>query len=115
MKVQDLTRETFKELVSDVDGRAVIDFWGPQCAPCLALAPTYHDLAEEYGTLRFFRVEAPKNRMLCVDLRVMSLPTFLCLDNGREVGRLDGDITDSDLATWIREQSEPDREEARLG
>jgi hypothetical protein len=50
-----------------------------------------------------------------VDLRVMSLPTFLCLDNGREVGRLDGDITDSDLATWIREQSEPDREEARLG
>jgi thioredoxin-like negative regulator of GroEL len=113
--VQDLTRETFQELVGDVDGRVVIDFWGPRCAPCLALAPKYYDLAQEYGNLTFLRVEAPKNRMLCVDLRVMSLPTFLCLEGGQEVARLDGDISESDLATWIRGQTERDREEARHG
>lgn len=113
MAVRDLTRDTFEELVGGSDRDVVIDFWGERCAPCLVLAPTYHQLAEEYGRdLAFLRVEAPKNRMLCVDLRVMSLPTFLHLRDGEEVARLDGDISDTDLSRWIHEQTERTREEA---
>ena len=100
--VADLTRDTFDQLVRRSGRPAVIDFWGPQCAPCLALAPTFHRLADEHGAdITFLRVEAPKNRMLCVDLRVMSLPTFLYLEGGTEQARLDGDISDTRLAEWI--------------
>jgi thioredoxin 1 len=100
--VEDLTRDSFERLVRGSERPAVIDFWGPQCAPCLALAPAFHRLADEHGSrIDFLRVEAPKNRMLCVDLRVMSLPTFLYLEGGVEQGRLDGDISDERLAGWI--------------
>jgi thioredoxin 1 len=104
-RVQTLTRATFQELVAEADRPSILDFWGPQCAPCLALAPTFHDLAERYGdTMGFFRVEAPANRMLCVDLRVMSLPTFLAVVGGSESSRLDGEITEESLAEWVQSQ-----------
>jgi thioredoxin 1 len=104
-RVKTLTRATFQEFIAESDRPCILDFWGPQCAPCLALAPTFHDLADRYGdTMSFLRVEAPANRMLCVDLRVMSLPTFLSVVGGREVSRLDGEITEELLAEWVRSQ-----------
>lgn len=106
VEIQDLRRDSFPELVSKSKQPVIIDFWGPQCGPCLALAPHFHDLAEKYSDLAFFRVEAPASRMLCVDLKVMSLPTFLCLMDGVEVSRLDGQVRKSDLARWVGEQSE---------
>ena len=39
------------------------------------------------------KVEAPKSRRLCLNLRVMGLPTFLLYKNGQEVTRLTGNIT----------------------
>jgi thioredoxin 1 len=111
VNVHDLTRETFDELAVGTGRRVVIDFWGERCAPCLALAPTYYELAKQFDELTFLRVDAPKNRMLCVDLRVMSLPTFMYLENGQEVSRLDGDVSDVGLTQWIRQQNERTREE----
>jgi thiol:disulfide interchange protein len=43
--------------------------------------------------------------MLCVDLKVMSLPTFLCIDGGAEVGRLTGDVSAAELTDWVDQQS----------
>jgi thioredoxin 1 len=72
----------------------LVDFWGPQCGPCLALMPKVEALAERYGDkVRITKVEAPKNRRLCLTLKVMSLPTFLFFKDGKEVDRLSGDIT----------------------
>ncbi len=45
------------------------------------------------GKVKLTKVEAPKNRRLCLDLKVMSLPTFLFYKNGREVGRLSGIVS----------------------
>ncbi len=72
----------------------LVDFWGPQCGPCLALMPKVEALTERYGEkVRMTKVEAPKNRRLCLTLKVMSLPTFLFFKDGKEVDRLSGDIT----------------------
>lgn len=105
--VRDLSRDTYRELVTESPRPVVIDFWGPQCAPCLALEPVFLGLADQYsGRLEFLRVEAPKNRMLCVDTRVMSLPTFLFFREGAEVSRLGGDVSPDELTRWVKEQVE---------
>lgn len=105
IELQDLTRDSFPQLVKEAEQPVIIDFWGPQCRPCLALAPTFHEFAEAYPEMRFLKAAAPSNRMLCVDLKVMSLPTFLCIVNGEEVGRLVGEISAADLKCWVEEQS----------
>ena len=83
-------------------GPVFIDVWGPQCKPCLALAPAYDRLAEEFSSSgSFYKLEAPANRMACVDLKVMALPTFLCYRDGQEVSRLSGEISQEELREWV--------------
>jgi thioredoxin 1 len=91
--------------VTESPSAVIIDFWGPQCGPCVALEPTFLSLADSLaGQMSFFRVEAPKHRMLCVDAKVMSLPTFLCVRGGVEVGRLTGDVSAESLTRWVHDQ-----------
>jgi thioredoxin 1 len=83
----DATVETFNELVRD--GEVLVDIWGPQCQPCLALMPAVEALESSYGDrIRFIKVEAPENRKVCRDLRVAGLPAYLTMRDGIEVERL---------------------------
>jgi thioredoxin 1 len=90
----EINSDSFEQEVLHSPIPVLVDFWGPQCGPCLALMPKVEALTERYGDkVRITKVEAPKNRRLCLTLKVMSLPTFLLFKNGKEVDRLSGDIT----------------------
>ena len=45
------------------------------------------------GKVKITKVEAPKNRRLCLDLKVLSLPTFLFYKDGKESDRLSGNVS----------------------
>jgi thioredoxin 1 len=81
------TVDTFEEL--SATGHVLVDIWGPQCQPCLALMPAVETLAERFGDrVRFISVNAPDNRKVCRDLRVAGLPAYLTMRDGVEVERL---------------------------
>lgn len=83
----DATIETFQDLIAE--GPVLVDIWGPECQPCLALMPAVETLADTYGArVRFIKVEAPENRKICRDLRVAGLPAYLTMRDGVEVERL---------------------------
>lgn len=106
-RIETLDRKRIADL-SDDDGHAFVDVWGPECQPCLALAPAYEEIAAKHGAeARFFKLEAPANRMACVDLKVSSLPTFLHLRDGKEVDRLTGSISHRTLVAWIEDALSP--------
>ena len=87
----EVSADTFEKEVIQSDVPVLVDFWGPQCTPCLALMPHVEGLAEKYGEkVKISKVDASKNRRLCLNLRVMGLPTFLFYKNGKEVDRLSG-------------------------
>ena len=89
------TVETFAEL--SANGPVLVDIWGPQCQPCLALMPAVEALAQSYGDrVRFLSVNAPDNRKVCRDLRVAGLPAYLTMRNGVEVERLTSNATSPD-------------------
>ena len=88
----DATVETFDDLVRE--GEVLVDIWGPQCRPCIALMPAVEILAQTYGhRVRFVKVNAPENRRVCRDLRVAGLPAYLTMRDGVEVERLTSDGT----------------------
>ena len=81
------TVETFADLSGA--GDVLVDIWGPQCQPCLALMPAVEALEATYGDrVRFLKVNAPDNRKVCRDLRVAGLPAYLTMRDGVEVERL---------------------------
>jgi thioredoxin 1 len=45
------------------------------------------------GKVKMTKVEAPKNRRLCLQLKVMSLPTYLLFKDDKEVDRFTGDVS----------------------
>ena len=99
----DLNRDNYETEVLQSKEPVMIDFWGPQCRPCLALMPAVERLEKDYADrLKVTKVNAVENRMLCAKLRVMSLPTYLFCKGGAEVNRLAGDnITEGDLRKAI--------------
>ncbi len=100
--VAEVTKENFADQTGE--GMVLIDVWGPQCAPCLALTPHVEQIAESRPELRVLKLEAPKNRRLCMDLRLMGLPVFLLFRDGEEVSRLsDPDLTPARLDAWLEE------------
>ena len=87
----EVNADTFEKEVVQSEVPVLVDFWGPQCAPCLALMPHVEGLTEKYGAkLKISKIDASKNRRLCLNLKVFGLPTFLFYKNGREVDRLTG-------------------------
>jgi thioredoxin 1 len=103
-----VTRDSFEAEVLGSDVPVVLDFWGPRCAPCIRLEPSIIELSESAkGAVKFYKLVAPENRMLCVQLRVMGLPTLLAFKDGQEVGRLTGDdVSIEDIEKLARSMSD---------
>ena len=88
----EIDKDNFESEVTGSGVPVVLDFWGPQCGPCLALMPDVEKLAESYGDkLKICKVNVAGNRRLCIGLKVMSVPTFLFYKGGECVDRLAGD------------------------
>ncbi len=104
----DVNADTFEKEVVQSETPVLVDFWGPQCKPCLALMPQVEKLAEEYeGKLKVTKVDASQNRRLCISLRVLGLPTFLFYKNGEEVNRLSGgNLTSEEIGEAARKITE---------
>lgn len=102
----EVNRDNYEEEVLKSTTPAMVDFWGPQCRPCLALMPAVDQLEQKYaGKIKFTKLNAAAgNRMLCAKLRVLGLPSFLFYKNGVEIKRLSGEqITESDIEGAIKE------------
>jgi len=99
-----LNRDNFESLVLGSDQPVLIDFWGPQCGPCLAMNPFIERIEVEYlGKIKVGKVNAAENRMLCAKLRVLGLPTFLIYKNGEEKHRITGnEVTEKGIIAAIQ-------------
>jgi thioredoxin 1 len=99
------TRENFDDLVAS--GTTVVDIWGPDCKPCLALMPHVEKLAAARTDLNFVKLEAPKARRVCIRLGVHGLPTFLLMRDGEEVARLSAStLSPAQVKSWLNESLE---------
>ena len=88
----ELSSDTFEEEVLNSEVPVLVDFWGPRCGPCLALMPKVEELETKYGeTFKISKVDASQNKRMCLNLKVLGLPTFLIFKDGKEVDRLKGD------------------------
>jgi thioredoxin 1 len=88
----EIDKDNFEQEVMQSELPVVLDFWGPQCGPCLALLPEVEKLAETYtGKVKFCKVNVAGNRRLCISLKVMGVPSFLFIDKADVKERLSGD------------------------
>ncbi|MGH9078301.1 MAG: thioredoxin family protein [Acidimicrobiales bacterium] len=103
-RIVEATRDDFRDQVAA--GTVLVDVWGPECRPCLALMPHVEALADRRaGDVKVVKLEGPKARRLCMELGIMGMPAFLLFRDGEEVARLsDPALPPWRLNQWLDDQ-----------
>lgn len=80
----------------------VIDCWAAWCAPCRAITPVVDQLAKEYsGKAVFGKLNVDENPETTQRFSIMAIPTLLVMKNAKEVDRIVGVISKSQLEAKV--------------
>ncbi|WP_298089333.1 thioredoxin domain-containing protein [uncultured Sphingomonas sp.] len=101
-KVANITAAEFDTEVAGRKGLVLVDLWGPNCAPCRALAPILDDLAEDFGgEVAICKIDVEAEQDMMVRLGARAMPTLALFHDGTEVDRIVGICTRSRLTAWL--------------
>ncbi len=89
----------------------LLQFSADWCAPCRAMGPTVEALAAKGYPVR--KVNVDRERALAQRHGVTSLPTFVMLDGGREVGRIVGGASLAQLEQMCQAAADANGSEVR--
>lgn len=95
--IKEITSKEFKEVIKD--GKVVIDFFATWCGPCKMLGPV---LEKAESNVKVVKVDSDEFDELAREYGVMSIPTLVLLEKGKEVKRNIGFIDKNNLEKWLQ-------------
>ena len=87
----------FKELIKS--NKILVDFFANWCGPCKMLAPV---LEKTESDVKVIKVDTDEYEDLAREYGVMSIPTLVLLENGKEVKRNIGFIDKNKLEDFLK-------------
>lgn len=104
MKMEELDSAALGDVLGQEPLGILVDFWSPWCAPCRALKPHLHKMAEERaGSWRFVAVNTEENPEAATDYAVRGLPTLVLFRGGEELYRFSGSALPSSIEAKLNE------------
>lgn len=83
-------------------GVVVVDFYASWCGPCNRMHPIIAELAQQFPSVTFLKVDIDRFKSLARNLSVLSLPTFIVFKNGARVSFRAGFLSKSDFTKLLR-------------
>jgi len=96
-KTGGMSVEDYQKLVAS-DKKVLINFTAVWCAPCQKMKPYILKMQEEMkDKVKIVRVDADENKSLTEAMKIEGLPMIIIYENGKEVWRNLGYISEEDL------------------
>ena len=81
----------------------LIDHWASWCGPCKMMEPVIEELEKELaGKVEIIKINVDEKPEEASKYGVMSIPTYVVLKDGKEVGRKIGVTAKADLLSLLQ-------------
>ena len=97
----ELTDSSFYRYIEKNDLPVIVDFWASWCGPCQAMAPVFTNIAKQSEGLLFAKVNTEQAQQVSADATIRSIPTMIFFYHGKEIDRISGGLSESQLKSWI--------------
>lgn len=97
----ELTDTSFYRYIEKNDLPVVVDFWASWCGPCQAMAPVFTNIAKQSEGLLFAKVNTEQAQQVSSEAAIRSIPTVIFFHHGKEIDRISGGLSESQLKNWI--------------
>ncbi|RMF51062.1 MAG: hypothetical protein D6755_00250 [Anaerolineae bacterium] len=88
---------------SQQEAPVIAHFWAEWCIPCRVVDKVLREMAEEArGEFRLARVDVDRNPKLARRFQVQSLPALRAFQQGQNVARLSGTLTEAQVREFVR-------------
>ncbi len=101
-KVIELTASNVATTINNNGIPVIVDCWAPWCGPCRSFAPTYDKAAQELEPqFRFAKLNTEQEQRVAGRWNIRSIPTLIAFVDGKEVDRVSGALSMSQLKSWL--------------
>lgn len=93
MSVATITKDNFKQEISEYKGTVLLDFWASWCGPCRMLSPIVDQVAEERTDIKVGKVNVDEEMELAAAFKIVNIPTLVVLKDGKVTAQSVGAIS----------------------
>ena len=92
-----LKEENFENEIKN--GKILVDFYADWCGPCKALG----EILESLENINILKINVDEHQDLAIQFGVMSIPTILLFEDGKQKKKNIGLMNKEDLEHWIED------------
>mgnify|MGYP002563408360 FL=1 len=97
-----ITAENYENEVLNSDKPVLLDFWAAWCGPCKMVSPLVDEIALENADIKVGKINVDEQPDLAAKFGVMSIPTLVVMENGKEVNRSIGAMPKASILKLVK-------------